>query len=101
MAEIISSKINPNNQITYSINLEHQESLMLQGHLKNIHLFAEQTITHSTNISCRGKNSSTKYLIIPKKLRNDLSFKEKTTCQRINTPDKIIFIYLLDKFSKK
>ena len=100
MAEIVSSKVNGNNQITYSVNLEQQESLRLQGHLNNIHLIAEPTIQCPTNISCRGKNSSTKYFIIPKKLRQELSFKENTTCQRIDTKDKVIFVYLLDKFQK-
>ena len=100
MAEIISSKIANENKITYSINLDQQEALRLQGHLNNIHLIAEPTIECPTKISCRGKNSSTKYFIIPKGLRHQLSFKEKTTCQRIDTKDKVIFVYLLDKFQK-
>ena len=100
MAEITSSKINLDNKITYSISLDQQEALRLQGHLNNIHLIAEPTIDQPTNISCRGKNSATKYFIIPKKLRTELSFKEKTTCQRIDTKNKVIFIYLLDKFQK-
>ena len=100
MAEIISSKISANNQVTYSIHLDQQEALRLQGHLKDIHLIAEPTVECPSKISCRGKNSSTKYFIIPKCLRNGLSFKEKTTCQKIETKDKVIFVYLLDKFQK-
>ncbi len=100
MAEIVSSKVNGDNKLTYSISLDQRESLRLQGHLNNIHLIAEPTIQCPTNISCRGKNSATKYFIIPKKLRAELSFNEKTTCQRIDTKDKVIFVYLLDKFQK-
>lgn len=99
MAEILSSKI-IGDKIVYTISVNQDESLKLQGQLNNLHLIAQDTIINPTKISSRGRNSSTKYFIIPKKLRYELSFQEPTTCQRIDTSEKVLFVYLLDKFKK-
>ena len=48
------------------------------------------------NISQRGKNEATKYFLIPKELRKGLNFNAKTTCQKIETKTKTIFIYVMD-----
>jgi len=77
--------------------MDYDESVQLKGHMSNIHLFSENVADIKTNISQRGKNEATKYFLIPKELRKNLKFNEKTTCQKIETKTKTIFIYVLDQ----
>ena len=83
-------------QVMVNMLIEYDEILKLKGHINDIHLFSENVFTHKTNISQRGKNNSTKYFLIPRQLRKDLNFEQKVSCQRINAPDKTIFIYIVN-----
>jgi len=77
--------------------MDYDESVQLRGHMSNIHLFSENVADIKANISQRGKNEATKYFLIPKELRKNLKFDSKTTCQKIETKTKIIFVYVVDK----
>lgn len=100
MGNIISSKINKD-KIVYEIALKHDEALQLKGHVDNIHLFTENVAEIRTNISQRGKNEATKYFLIPRELRKDLNFRSPVSCQRFDTNEKTIFIYVIDNFRLK
>lgn len=100
MGEIISSKVSKD-KIIYEIALTHDEALYLKGHFNNIHLFTENVAEIRTNISQRGKNEATKYFLIPRELRKGLDFHCPVSCQKFETHDKTIFIYVLDKFKLK
>ena len=97
MGNIISSKIQKD-KIIYEIALTHEEALQLKGHTDNICLFTENVAEIRTNISQRGKNEATKYFLIPRELRKGLDFRSPVSCQKFETNDKTIFIYVLDKF---
>ena len=96
MGSIISSR-RDEDKVIVETALDYEELVQLKGEIDNIHLFSEKIADLRTNISRRGKNESTKYFLIPRNLRKDLDINEPVSCQRINTPDKAIFVYVVNK----
>ena len=101
MGEILGTKTTKDKKIIFEILMNYDESLLLRGHIKNIYSFSENAADIRTNLSQRGKNSATKYFLIPRELRTNLKFNEKVKCQKFETNKKIIFIYVLDKIYVK
>jgi len=98
MGQILSSKVTSDGKVIFTISTDPKEALQLQGHIDNIHIFSEKNAAINTHISLRGKNEATKYFLIPRELRNTLNFNNKVKCQRIDSKDKTIFIYVVDKY---
>lgn len=98
MGDIISSKVSKD-KIVYEVALSQDEALHLKGHFNNIYLFTENVAEIRTNISQRGKNEATKYFLIPRELRKNMDFRWPVSCQRLDTNEKIIFIYVIDRFT--
>lgn len=84
-------------KVVAEILSDYDEYLQLKGHLENVRLFSENLATVQTNISQRGKNSATKYFLIPRHLRKGLTFTTSTSCQKLELADKFVFIYIVDK----
>ena len=80
--------------------MDHEEALQLKGHIKDIHIFSERIVEIKTNLSGRGKNSATKYFLVPRELRKDIKFQQtkQISCQRLDTKEHIIFVYMVNKF---
>ena len=97
MGTILSSRIKDDGKIIFETIIDYEEAVQLKGYMDNIHIFSENVADIGTNISQRGKNEATKYFLIPKELRKGLKFTAKTTCQKIETKTKTIFIYVVDK----
>jgi hypothetical protein len=97
MGEIVSSRIGDDGRILFTLSLAQDEALQLRGHINNIFIFSDNAAEIKTNIAMRGKNSATKYFLIPKELRKDLNFPGEVACQKIETKTKTIFIYSIDK----
>jgi hypothetical protein len=97
MGSILNAKATKDGKMIFEVLLEYDEALQLKGHISNVHIFSDDVSDLPTNVSLRGKYEATKYFLIPKELRKDLKFNTKVTCQRIETPTKQIFIYLVDK----
>jgi len=100
MASVVSSKRNGEGVIV-EMQMSDTEALRLNGHLDNIHVVAEQAACIPTNISLRGKNDATKYLLIPKSLRQGMVFNNEVRCQKLDTDSKTIFVYVIDKAKQK
>ncbi len=98
MGAILGSKVTADGKVVYTISLDHEEALQLRGHIDNIYLFSEKVADIKTNLSTRGKGESTKYFLIPRQLRKDLKFNKEVSCQRLDTKNKTIFVYVVDKF---
>ena len=98
MGTIISSNL-VKDKIVFSVCIEQEEALQLRGHVKDIHIFSEQTVDIKTNLSSRGKDCATKYFLIPKELRKDIKFSKtkQVLCQRIDTKKHTVFVYLVNK----
>ncbi len=97
MGNIIGVKANKDDSVVVEVQMSYEESLQLKGNIKNIHLFSEDSAETKTNLTQRGTNEATKYFLIPRELRENLSFNEEVKCQRIESDSKIIFIYMVDK----
>src|SRR3989338_2604142 len=97
MGRIISSKVSQNGKIIYEVALEYEESLQLEGHLRNVYLFSEDSRGVDTNLAKRGRNCATKYFLIPRTLRKNLQSTSQVKCQTLMTPTKNVFIYVVDK----
>ncbi|MBW2993523.1 hypothetical protein KY317_03045 [Candidatus Woesearchaeota archaeon] len=98
MGVILGSKVAGDNKVIFTVSMEHNEALQLQGHIDDIHLFSEKTADTLTNISSRGRHEATKYFLIPRQMRKNLRFGGEVRCQKFDTKSKIIFIYMVDKF---
>ena len=98
MGHILGSKVTNDGKIMFTVCMEHEEALQLQGHIDAIHIFSEKIANIKTNISMRGQNAATKYLLIPRELRHNLRFNSEVSCQKIETKNKVIFVYIIDKY---
>jgi len=96
MGAILASK-RDNDKVIVETLLEHRELAQLKGELDGIHMFSENASDTFTNITRRGKNEATTYFLVPRKLRRDISLNEPVLCQRIDTNEKAIFVYILQK----
>ena len=97
MGIILGSKTAKDNKIVFEVEMDYEESLKLKGHIKNVHIFSEDAAEIKTNLSQRGTNEATKYFLIPRELRNNLTFNEKVKCQKIDTDTRTIFIFVVNK----
>ncbi len=96
MGMILSSR-RENERVIVEAVLDPKELVQLKGEIDEVHLFSERVADVQTNIAKRGKNEATKYFLIPRHLRKDLNIMEPVSCQRINTSDKAIFVYVVNK----
>jgi len=96
MGMILSSR-RKNDRVIVEAVVDHAELAQLKGEIDEIHLFSEKISDVQTNIAKRGKNEATKYFLIPREMRKDLNIMEPVSCQRINTPEKAIFVYVVNK----
>ncbi|MFH1405983.1 MAG: hypothetical protein ABIG52_02085 [Nanoarchaeota archaeon] len=100
MGRILSSKLKGDDKVIFELLMDYEEAVQLQGQMDHIHIFSENISYLKTNLSTRGKNASTKYLLVPRELRKDIKCDREINCQKIDLNDKIIFIYAVEKFLK-
>lgn len=97
MGTILGTKTTKDNKIIFEVEIDYEESLKLKGHIKNIHIFSEDATKIKSNLSQRGANEATKYFLIPRELRDNLTFNEQAKCQKIETDTKTIFVFVVNK----
>jgi len=85
------------------VELDYDEFTSLGGHFKKVHLFSEDVMNMRSTLSSKGIHSSTRYFLIPRTLRDGISFngKEDIVCHRLTLKDRAMFIYLVNLASKK
>lgn len=96
MGRITNVKVMKEEEVILEVELDYQEALRLKGNIKNVHLFSEDAAELKTNISQRGANEATKYFLIPKELRGNLCLEGEVRCQKIDSEDKTIFIFVME-----
>ncbi len=97
MGKILGTKITKDNKIIFEVEMDYEESLKLKGHIKNVHVFSEDAAEIKANLSQRGTNEATKYFLIPRELRSNLTFNEEVKCQKIDTDTRTMFIFVVSK----
>ncbi len=100
MGKIISTR-RSNAGLIFEIEVGHEEARALKGNYDDIYLFSENVAEFNTNVSSRGKNSVTKYFLIPRHLRSKIDWQCKVGCQKIENENNIFFIYIVDKTGLK
>jgi hypothetical protein len=98
MGHILGSKITHDGKVIFTVCMEHEEALQLQGHIDDVHIFSERIANIKTNVAMRGQNAATKYFLIPKEFRHNIRFSSEASCHKIETKNKLIFLYIIDKF---
>ncbi len=98
MGKIVFQQLR-DDQIMAEIMLSKDEARELGGEMEHVFVFTEQRASIPTRISLRGKREATKYFLIPKVLRRSLNTLGSVHCQRIQRPDKDIFVYVVNKDS--
>jgi hypothetical protein len=97
MGSILSSKVLPDGKVIYEISIDREEALQLKGKLDKIHIISEDAADIKTRISLRGKNDSTKYFLVPKEYREDITKSKDIFCQKVDTRAKSIYVFYVDK----
>ena len=97
MGTILGSKLKGEGKIIFEVLMDYEEALQLEGNMNNVHLFSDDVVHHKASISTRGKDSITKYLLIPRELRRNLDLSKEISCQKISLKHKTFFIYAIDK----
>ncbi|MGM5481310.1 MAG: hypothetical protein ACQESE_02770 [Nanobdellota archaeon] len=104
MAVMLSSKVrrDSSEKLVVELELDTDEYRNLQGHVDNLHVFAEEALYTPARVSMRGKNEATKYFLIPRNLRKGLHIYGNVACNRLQSPDgKQIFVYMVDPYTQQ
>ena len=101
MGSLVSLKKSKEGKVVVRLEMNPEEYSNLGGHVKDIYLFSEDAANVETRFSQRGTCDATKYFLIPKHLREGINFEEKVRCQRIEIPNKSIFVFVVNKKGSK
>ncbi len=96
MGSVKSTRITTNNKVEYTVSIDYEESLLLKGHVTNVHIFSEDSADIIANIHSRGKGN-TKYLRIPRQIAKNIMDKSIAKCLRTECADKIIIYTVIEK----
>lgn len=96
MAEIISTSVKKDDVII-SLKLTRQEYMELSGHYDDILCLAKAAVVNPAKIYLPGQQSSTKYFLIPKNIRDCLPDDSEVKCQKIDTSTAHIIVYVVQK----
>ncbi|MBW2989503.1 hypothetical protein KY358_04255 [Candidatus Woesearchaeota archaeon] len=98
MASLVGSNIRPEkNKVEVKLSMNYSEYMLLQGHATNIRIFSENTPCEKTRVRTTGKRGETKYLLVPRDIRNQIRFNSNVDCQYRIIGDKVILFFVIDK----
>lgn len=84
-------------QVKLMVRMGYDEFIALEGHMKDIHLFAEDQHTALTTITRRGPGS-TRYILVPKPLRKGIpEFIKDVPVTKLVTKSKDFLIFTISK----
>ena len=83
--------------MVFHLRLDWNEVAQLGTWMDKLHIIPEEKAKIKSTIFERGKNGSSKYFLIPKALREGLKLGKEASCIRINSKDKVVLAYILNK----
>jgi len=97
MGEILGSRRHDGDtrKVVLEILLSQDELRQLRGEMENVIVIAESAGTTPSRVSLRGRNEATKYFLIPRQLRKQLSIHGSVSCQRLDVSGKSVFVYIV------
>ncbi len=99
MGEILSTREEVQDKVIVEVMLDKEEIMPLNGDTNDIVLFSRKHCSTKANLTQRGRNEATKYFLVPRTLRKQLQFNKEVSCQRFDSGDQAIFVYIADKFT--
>ena len=96
MGSVKSTRITANNRVEYTVSIDYDESLLLKGHVTNVHIFSEDSADIKTNITSRGKGN-TKYIRVPQRIAKEIRDNTIVKCLRMDSADKVIIYTVIEK----
>lgn len=98
MGKISSLKAISDQKVQVTLELTQNEVLWLKGNLEQMHLFSEKNLEWDSKLIQRGKRESTKYFLLPRELRKNVTVSSNIKCARIDSKTKNIFIFSVPKY---
>ena len=97
MGRILGLKSQNEEVVVFNVEMPHNDALRLGGNLEKIHIFSENNFKDKTRLVQRGKRESTKYFLLPRNFRKGIFPCNDVKCLKIETQNKHIFIFKLNK----
>ena len=98
MGRILGLKSQNDEKVVVNLELTQNEALRLRGNMEDIHIFSENNLEDLTRLVQRGKRESTKYFLLPRNFRKGVFPSNEVKCLKIETTNKHIFVFKLNKF---
>ena len=83
--------------VLMQMKLSLDEFRQLKGELDELFVIAREASKTPSRVSMRGKNEATKYFLIPRNFRKNLSLRGKVSCQRVDDCISSTFVYHVRK----
>lgn len=85
---------------TFIVKLEFDKKYFdnLRGNLNKVNLFTIDVFEYKSKIISSGKNSSTKYFLIPKQINSDIFAREDISYTVIENNLNLIFVFAVNKY---
>ena len=97
MASLLNLKSRDDGKMVVEILIDDHEFQFISSDLRDLCLFSKKIVNTEANLILKGKNNATKYFLVPKTLRKNLEVIGKVTCQKMDMPESIAFIYIIEK----
>ena len=97
MAKIHTMHNTEDNRTLIDLEINKEELMRLRGALNEIIIFSEESLENESRLIKRGKNESTKYFLLPRNLRENISATKNVACSKIETNCSDIFIFSIPK----
>ena len=97
--KILRLKTVSENKVQVTMFMSWKQFYCLKGCMENMHIFSEDNLEYSSKLVQRGRRESTKYFLLPKEFRKDIYPTSKVNSTKLETSDKHIFIFAVDKIN--
>ena len=98
MGDILNILNKSDDKVEVTLTIDREYLKNLKGNLDKLHLFSENVLEYDSKLVSRGKDESTKYLLIPKEINYDVFARDDVNYGVIEKEDKYLFIFSVNKF---
>jgi len=97
MGRILEIKNIKGGKVVANIELTQDEYKHLKGSIDDLIVFAGENLSEDSRLVQRGRKESTKYFLLPRKLRDGIDTCNDVKCDRIENGSKSVFIFEMNK----
>lgn len=92
----IINKFDSNVEVT--LELDRKYFKKLRGNLDKIHLISTDVLDFESKVVSRGKDDSTKYLLIPKEINSEVFARNDVSYHVIEEDKNLFFFFFVNKY---